>query len=94
MARQSAGPSIVRRYRDVAGVLVRHGLADVVDTLQLGKYLAWGARALPVRAPLDPSLSRSARFRLTLEELGPRSSSSARPSVSVRICFLPTSSPN
>lgn len=64
-------PSTVRRYRDVATILGRHGLADVVDALHLGHYLAWGARVLPQAARMDPTLSRAARFRITLEELGP-----------------------
>jgi ubiquinone biosynthesis protein len=52
-------------------VLVRHGPADVVDALHLGRYAAWGTRLLPGGARLDPALSRAARIRLTLEELGP-----------------------
>jgi ubiquinone biosynthesis protein len=52
-------------------VLVAHGLADIVEILRLGRYLALGARLLPKRARPDWSLSRAARFRLTLEELGP-----------------------
>lgn len=68
---ESATSRIVRRYRDVATVLVRHGLADIVEALHLGPYLAWGVRMLPTRARPDPSLSRAARLRLTLEELGP-----------------------
>jgi ubiquinone biosynthesis protein len=63
--------SLLRRYREVAAVLVRHGLADVVDAMHLGPSLAVGTRLLPRRARVDPSLSRAARFRLTLEELGP-----------------------
>jgi ubiquinone biosynthesis protein len=64
-------PSTAGRYRDVTAVLLRHGLADVVDALHLGRSVAWGTRLLPARARIDPSLSRAARFRLTLEELGP-----------------------
>lgn len=63
--------STLRRYRDVAAVLVAHGLADVGDALHLNQYLAWGARLLPRQARVDLSLSRAARVRLTLEELGP-----------------------
>jgi ubiquinone biosynthesis protein len=71
LIRRSNGPSTIRRYRDVAAVLLAHGLADVVDALHLGRSVAWGSRALPVKARIDASLSRAARFRLTLEELGP-----------------------
>ena len=65
------GASTIRRYRDVTAVLLRHGLADVVDALHLGRPIALGARVLPAKVRIDPSLSRAARFRLTLEELGP-----------------------
>lgn len=68
--REATGPSLMRRYGDIARVLVRHGLADVVDALHLGSYLAWGTRVLPPRARMT-TLSRAARIRLTLEELGP-----------------------
>jgi ubiquinone biosynthesis protein len=62
---------MLQRYRQVATVLMKHGLADVVDALHLGRYLAAGTRLLPARSRIDPSLSRSARLRLTFEELGP-----------------------
>jgi ubiquinone biosynthesis protein len=62
---------MLQRYRQVAAVLTKHGLADVVDALHLGRSVALATRLLPSRARIDPSLSRSARLRLTLEELGP-----------------------
>jgi ubiquinone biosynthesis protein len=68
---RAATASTIRRYRDIVAVLVRHGLADIVDALRLTPYVAWGTRLLPGPGPLDPSLSRPARIRLTLEELGP-----------------------
>ena len=52
-------------------MLVRHGLADIVDALGLSRYVAWGTRLLPGRSAMSPDLSRAARIRLTLEELGP-----------------------
>jgi ubiquinone biosynthesis protein len=70
---RESGPgasSTIRRYRDIVAVLLRHGLADVVDALHLSPYMAWGARLSPGRS-FNPALSRAARFRLTLEELGP-----------------------
>lgn len=67
----AAGGSALQRYRQVAAVLMKHGLADVVDALHLGRYLAAGTRLLPAPSRIDPSLSRSARLRLTFEELGP-----------------------
>jgi ubiquinone biosynthesis protein len=69
--RADESPSTIRRVRETVAVLVRHGLADVVDALHLGRYTAIGARLLPVSARMDPTLSRPERVRLTLEELGP-----------------------
>jgi hypothetical protein len=31
-------PSLIRRYREIAAVLIAHGLANVVDALHLGRY--------------------------------------------------------
>ena len=64
-------PSLLGRYRQIARVLVGHGLADLVEMVHLGPSVAFGARLLPTRSRLDRSLSRAARFRLALEELGP-----------------------
>jgi len=55
----------------VASVLVKYGLADVVDVLHLGRSLALGTRLVGRRPSVDPSLSRAARVRLALEALGP-----------------------
>ena len=68
---RSATPSTIRRYRDIVAVLLRHGLADIADALHLMPYVAWGTRLFSGHAQIDPSLSRAARIRLTLEELGP-----------------------
>lgn len=64
-------PSVFRRYRQVARVLVRHGLADVVSTLQLGRYAGLGARWLGRRSRVEPAATRARRLRLVCEELGP-----------------------
>lgn len=61
----------LRRYRMVARVLVKYGLADVVDVLHLGRSLAFGTRLVGRRPSVDPSLPRVARVRLALEALGP-----------------------
>jgi len=61
----------IRRYREIAQVLVRHGFGELVDLLELQPYLSlprrllrrWRQGALPLGAPR--------RLRLVLEELGP-----------------------
>lgn len=68
---RAAGTSTVRRIREVVTVLARHGLADVVHALHLDRYLAWSTRLLPHAVPIDPAISRAARVRMTLDELGP-----------------------
>jgi ubiquinone biosynthesis protein len=65
------GGTPFRRYRDVAGVLLKYGLADLVDLLQLQRHLPIGRHFVPGRIRVDPALTREARLRLTLEELGP-----------------------
>ena len=67
------GPAAhVRRYTEIAGILVRHGFVDVVEALHLRRYLAAGRRMLSVfgRA-VQPDASRAVRLRLAFEELGP-----------------------
>ncbi len=66
-----ASPSVFRRYRQVARVLVRHGLADVVSTLRLGRYLGFGARWRGRYGRAVAAASRARRLRLAFEELGP-----------------------
>jgi ubiquinone biosynthesis protein len=62
----------VRRYGEIAGILVKYGFADVVQALHLTSYLAAGRRVLAAlgQEPHD-ELSRPKRLRLALEALGP-----------------------
>lgn len=62
----------VRRYTEILDVLVRNGFADVVGQLGLDRLLARGSRLIgrKVEAPVE-HLSRPARMRLVLEQLGP-----------------------
>jgi len=64
-------PSLFKRYRQVARVLVRHGLADVVSALQLGRYLGPGGGWRSRYARQKQATSRAHRLRLVCEELGP-----------------------
>ena len=61
----------LRRYREIAHVLIGHGLGELVDLVELQPYLGlprrlvrrWREEAAPLAAP--------ERLRLALEELGP-----------------------
>jgi ubiquinone biosynthesis protein len=63
----------VRRYREIVGVLVTYGFADVVQALHLTPYLAAGRRVLSAVGGHEavPERSRAQRLRLALESLGP-----------------------
>jgi ubiquinone biosynthesis protein len=55
----------LRRYREIAAVLIRHGLGDIASMLGIARF-----RALARARPNLPA-SRNVRIRLALEELGP-----------------------
>ncbi len=61
----------LRRLREIAAVLVRHGFADVATRLHLLPHPRWRRlwRAHTVEVP--GPLTRVQRFRQVLEELGP-----------------------
>jgi ubiquinone biosynthesis protein len=61
-----------KRYSEIIEVLVRHGFVDVVTQFGLDRLLARGQRLIGGgdRAPME-QLSRPARMRHVLEELGP-----------------------
>lgn len=65
-------PRHIRRYRQIATVLLTYGFGDIVERLHLGSYLALGMRLLggryyrpPTPRPLEE------RLRLACEALGP-----------------------
>ena len=62
----------IRRYREIVAVLVKYGFIDVVHALHLTSYLAVGRRLLSAAGhDTGPDHTKSQRFRLALEELGP-----------------------
>ncbi len=60
----------LKRYRQIAAVLVKYGFADLVERLNLGAYLQVGRRLLRLKAAAEGA-STPQRLRLALEELGP-----------------------
>lgn len=59
-----------QRYRQIIGVLLRHGYYDVLKNLKLDQVLEGGFKRFK-KTPDFQRLSRAERFRLVLEELGP-----------------------
>ena len=58
----------VQRLRQILSILAKHGFVDVVDRMNLGKFLPgkWGAYA---ESQADKAVPE--RLRLAFEELGP-----------------------
>ena len=62
----------VKRYRQVLGILFEYGFGDLVDSLNVEKYLEIGLQIVS-REPREKvkSLTTAERFRKALEDLGP-----------------------
>jgi ubiquinone biosynthesis protein len=58
----------VSRLRQILGVLAKHGFADIVDRMDLGKFLPTRLAAI---ATANGEQTLPERLRLTFEELGP-----------------------
>lgn len=62
----------MKRYVEILGVLVRHGFGDFVQTMNLERLLERGATLVGVSpSPTAVQLTRPARLRKVMEELGP-----------------------
>ncbi|MFO7820603.1 MAG: AarF/UbiB family protein [Lentisphaeria bacterium] len=63
----------IQRYREIAGVLFRHGYGDLANTLGLKRYIRFRFFHRKQTRPKEQEkvLSRYERIRLALEELGP-----------------------
>ncbi len=62
----------VQRYRQILTVLFKYGFGDIVDALRIEQYLEIGLNMVSRRRREKiESLSRAARVRMALEELGP-----------------------
>ncbi len=61
----------LRRYREIAQVLIGHGLGELVDLLEIQPYLSLPRRLVRRWREEAPPLSAPERLRLALEELGP-----------------------
>ncbi len=62
----------INRYKKIITILFKHGFGDLVTNSQIEKYLDFGKKFIPNRKiKKTTSLSRWARIRMVLEELGP-----------------------
>ena len=63
----------IRRYRQIINVLIKYGLGDVVEQLNLGAYVEVGRRIVTFKRRKHETvrLTRAKRLILLLEELGP-----------------------
>ncbi len=62
----------IQRYRQILTILFKYGFGDVIDALKIEQYLEIGLQMVSRRRREKiESLSRAARVRMALEELGP-----------------------
>ncbi|NIR50402.1 ubiquinone biosynthesis protein UbiB, partial [candidate division KSB1 bacterium] len=61
----------LKRYRQIVGILIKYGFAEVVDRMNLQTYLQVGKRFFRKGRVETTRLSAAERIRLALEELGP-----------------------
>jgi len=62
----------VKRYREILSVLFKYGFADLVTSLRIEEYIELGMRVMSLkRDEVIAGLSRGARIKMALEELGP-----------------------
>ncbi|MBN2552484.1 MAG: hypothetical protein JXB06_06925 [Spirochaetales bacterium] len=61
-----------RRFRDIAGILIKYGFGEILDALSLGRSRGLIGRLLPKRGKeLARRYTSWQRLRMALEELGP-----------------------
>jgi len=61
----------LKRYRQIVGIFIKYGFAEMVDRMNLTAYLQVGRRLFRREAVKTKRLSQAERIRLALEELGP-----------------------
>jgi ubiquinone biosynthesis protein len=60
----------LNRYREVAGILAKHGFGDLLHMMRLDSHLEAGLRGFMSRPPVETA-SRAERVRLAVQDLGP-----------------------
>jgi len=61
----------INRYRQLITILIKYGFDDIVDSLNLSRYIEMGKSAFTRKPPQEiKSLPRAKRIRLIVEEMG------------------------
>ncbi len=61
----------LKRYREIVGVLVKYGFGELLDRMNITRYLRLGRRRLLRSVEIAEKYSFYQRIRMALEELGP-----------------------
>ncbi len=61
----------LKRYRQIVGILIKYGFAEIVDRMNLKTYLQIGKKFFKKGVSTTTRLTAAERIRLVLEELGP-----------------------
>ncbi|HPL62902.1 MAG TPA: AarF/UbiB family protein [Syntrophales bacterium] len=61
----------IQRYRQILGVLFRHGFGDLINRLELGHSVELGVRTMSGKSLRMDRKGRAERLRMVMEELGP-----------------------
>ncbi len=61
------------RYQQIIGIILRYGFDNILDALDIDRYIESGLKLIPFYKPHErvEKLSRNQRIRMALEELGP-----------------------
>jgi ubiquinone biosynthesis protein len=61
------------RYQQIIGIILRYGFDNILDALNIDRYIESGLKLIPFYRPHErvEKLSRNQRIRMALEELGP-----------------------
>ncbi|TET69285.1 MAG: AarF/ABC1/UbiB kinase family protein, partial [Candidatus Zixiibacteriota bacterium] len=61
----------LKRYREIVGVLVKYGFGELLDRMNITRYLRLGRRRLIRSVEIAEKYNFYQRIRMALEELGP-----------------------
>jgi ubiquinone biosynthesis protein len=61
------------RYQQILGIILKYGFGNIVEAMNIDRYIESGLRLIPFTKPQEKvtRLSKNQRIRMVLEELGP-----------------------